>query len=256
MKWVLAFSLLFLANCASHTTAQMSQNSPAQNVPANESSNKPDQYTEAIRLNKETVAALEVQNEKYKAVPDEFNRIDFENFTYPTTYPKNSITLKDGEYEYENKKSLGGGTFNLSEVYFVDLTGDKVKEALVLIVRIDCGGSCDGGAYLLYVFGQNRQKPKLLWSGELGSAGYCCGLKTLTIMDRKIMFDLYGRCNTKMKEAMTKEEFFNTGKFSSIGFTEYIFGFNETKFVREKTEFHPVGKIYHLNQLPEIRIND
>lgn len=63
-------------------------------------------------------------------------------------------------------------------------------------------------------------------------------------------------CDEKMELSMPKEETSYTGKFSFFGYTEYVFGFDGKKFVREKVEFHQPEKLSSLNYQPEISIND
>lgn len=256
MKWILVLVVLFLANCANQKAALVSNNSANQNIPANQNTDYLKEYEELQRINKENLEKLEIQNEKFEIVPDEFKSIDFENYSYPSSSLKKQIKLKDGKYEYEQPKTMSGGWFNFGLAYFVDLTGDEKKEAIVFLDEVSCGGSCDGGSVLIYIFKSNGQKPNLIWHYELGSAGYGCGLKALTVKEKKITFDVFGRCDDKMQLSETKEESSYSGKFSSFGYTKLIFGFNGQKFVREKTEFYPVGKLRHLNIRPEISISD
>jgi hypothetical protein len=256
MKYFLVICLLFLANCASQTTTQLSNNSSNQNSSANQSSNSVNSYLESQRINKENVENLEIQNEKFKTIPEEFKDVNFKNYSYPSDSLKKQIKLKDGKYEYDEPKTMSGGWFDFGDVYFIDLTNDEKKEAIVLLDEVSCGGSCDGGSDLMYIYQINQQKPHLIWHYSFGSAGYGCGLKTLTIKEKKIIFDVFGRCDNKMRLSETKEEFSNSGKSSSFGYTDFIFGFNDQKFVQEKMVFHSVGKLNHLNYKPEISIND
>lgn len=171
MKWILFFGLCFLAGCASQPAAPVSDNSSNQNNSVNQISSNTNAYAEFQRINKENIEKLDIQNEKFKTVPEEFMNVDFENFTYPTDYPKKSVSLKNGEFRYEirEKNALGGGWFSFGVVYFVDFTGDNVKEAIVFLSRVDCGGSCDGGTVLMYVYqpGANQNRN---CSGILNSA--------------------------------------------------------------------------------------
>ncbi|HVE55836.1 MAG TPA: hypothetical protein VNB22_03345 [Pyrinomonadaceae bacterium] len=256
MKWFVVFSLLFLANCASQTAAPVSVNPSDRNSSANQNTDFIKAFEEAEKTQREKAGQLEIQNEKFKTVPEEFKNIDFENFSYPTNYPNKTVTLKNGEYEYENKKSLGGGTFSFSNVYFVDLTNDVKKEAFVFLWRVDCGGSCDGGAPLLYIYSANDRNPRLLWQLELGGMAYDCGLDSLTVSEKKIFFKVFGNCVEKNRELKIFENQYGPGKGASIGLTEFIYEFNGKKFVREKMEHDSGGKIFHMNHQPEISIND
>src|SRR5215213_7069623 len=256
MKWFLVFSLMFLANCAKQTDALVSVNSSNKISPANHNIDYIKAYEEVFRIQHEKDEKIEAQNERFKIVPKEFKNVDFENFTYPTTYPKKSVTLKNGEFEYEIRKYNGGGSFSFSKVYFVDLTNDGKKEAFVFLWRVDCGGSCDGGAPLLYIYSANRQKPRLLWRLELGGMAYDCGLQDLTVKDKNIFFKVFGNCVEKNRELKVFENSYGPGKGTSIGLTEFQYRFNGKNFVREKTAYDSVGKIFHMNYQPEISIND
>jgi hypothetical protein len=254
MKWILVFCCFLSANCASQTAALVSTNSPNQNNSANQTITNPNDLEKSLSENESKVHALEIQNEKFKTIPEEFRKFDFKNFTYPTNYPKRNVTLKNGKYKYENTDSLGGGWFDFGKVYFVDLTKDEKKEAIVFLSRVDCGGSCDGGTVLIYVYQSGAKKPT--WKYEFGSKGYGCGLRTLNIEDKKIFFDVFGKCNEKMELSPSTPEGAFTGKFSFYGYTEFTYKFDGKQFVREKMEFHQIEKLSSLNYRPQISIND
>lgn len=74
------------------------------------------------------------QNEVFRRVPEHFKPIDFENrsYLYQFSYNKKKlkIALKDGEFDYDFRDIERGG-FSLSDVYYLDLTGDGQQEAIV-----------------------------------------------------------------------------------------------------------------------------
>lgn len=263
LKWFLVFGLWFSAGCAAESNFLTAVNSPNQNNSAvqtniNTNVSADNSYVEAIRDNEQKVKELEAQNERFKVVPAEFQNVDFKNFTYPTEYPKKSVKLKDGELRYEIRENggLGGGWFDLGDVYYVDLTGDLVKEAFVFLHRVDCGASCDDGAYLLYIYSSTNQKPKLIWRLELGSGAYDCGLKSLTVREKKIYFDVFDNCEEKNKKLEMKPGHNGLGKRFSFGLTGFIYKFDGQSFVREKMEFGQPEQFEHSNYLPLISIND
>lgn len=256
MRWIFVFSLLFFANCSNQIDAPVSVNALNKNNSADQTANYLKTLEESEKIQREKAEKLEKENEKFEVAPEEFKDVDFENFTYPTKYPKKSVTLNEGEFEFENKKSNGGGTFNLSKVYFVDLTNDSKKEAFVFLWRVDCGGSCDGGALLLYIFSSNGRNPSLLWQLDLGSMAYDCGLKTMTVKDKKIFFAVFGNCVEKVRKLEVIENFYGPGKGTSVGLTEFIYKFNGKTFEREKMMYDPVGNIYHMNYKPEISLSE
>lgn len=260
LKCFLVFGLWFLAGCASDSkllTAVNSQNQNNAGVKTNINANVSvyDSYVTASRENDRIVEELEAQNERFKTVPAEFQKVDFNNFTYPTEYPKKSVTLKDGELEYETGYA-SGGSFNFSRVYYVDLTGDNQKEAFVFLHRVDCGASCDGGTYLLYVYSSINQKPSLIWRLDLGSGAYDCGLKSLTVKDKKIHFEVFDNCFEKGKKLEIQPDHPGKGKGSSYGLTEFIYKFNGKTFVREKMQFGQPQDFEHRSYSAPISIND
>lgn len=260
VKWSLVFGLLFLAGCASDSISLTAKNLPNQNnsvgntnLNANAAIVNPNIL--AVRQNERIVKELETQNERFKIVPPEFQNVDFENFTYPTEYPKQSATLKDGEYEYQTGYA-SGGSIGLDRVYYVDLTGDGKKEAFVFLGRVDCGASCDGGAYLLYVYSSNKGKPKLLWRLELGGGFYECGLKALTVKEKKIYFEVFDNCIEQNGKLEPQSDGNTRGKSSHFGVTEFEYKFDGKTFVREKTQFGQPQRFETRSYSAPISINE
>jgi hypothetical protein len=255
MKVLFVFlALLILSNLACQTSAFKSENVAAQAMPttniANDNnSNRP----QPVPVEQSNLSQFEAQNEKFTVVPENFKRIEFKNFSYPYKFSydgrKINIALNDGEYEYETKPS-GGGWFNLSDVFYVDLTNDKSPEAIVLLWHVSCGGSCDGGAGLFYIYTLEQNKLKPLWQFESDSLAYGCGLKSFTVKDKKITMELFGRCFDKTEESV------GMSKFQVKDTTRLTFGFNGKKIVEEKKEFIAVPTRSVLNYQPEIRINE
>ncbi len=160
-------------------------------------------------------------------------------------------------YQYEYKgggcKGYGGETYDLNDVYFLDLTGDEKKEAIVMLSVLSCGGSCDGGAYFIYIYSANYYKPKLLWRLETGDRAYGCSLKSLAIERKKINIELFGRCvSDKGEEKETRI----MNKFSVPDTTHYIYEFNGETFVRKHKDYTSVPERNVMNYTSEISISE
>src|SRR5215213_2598883 len=136
MKWILVFSLLILACCADQTTETVSDKSPNQNSPVNQLLNNSNAAAIPEPDNSVRFLELEIRNKQFETVPNNFKNIDFKNFTYPTNFPKKSVTLKNDEFKYQTDIKDGGlsaGSASLHKVYFVDLTGDNLTEAVIFL---------------------------------------------------------------------------------------------------------------------------
>ena len=196
---------------------------------------------------------LENTNQKFRVVPDEFKAIDFKNFTYPTRNMKGIIKLKDGKFDYENFDECDNHFGSLDDFFYIDLKSDGIKQALVILIDVACGcGSCDGGSELFYLYEMHKNKPQLLWRFDSGSAAYGCGLKSLTVKDKKIIIEQFGRCNN----SKAPSENGSGNKFEIVDTTQSTFAFRKQKIVREKIEvfFAPVRNV--MNYSPLISINE
>jgi hypothetical protein len=190
------------------------------------------------------------QNERFKIAPEEFKHIAFKNYSYPYKFSyrrKLNIALNNGEHEYDFKDDRGW--FNLSDVYYLDLTNDGHPEGIVLLWHVSCGVSCDGGAGLLYIYTAHQNKLKSLWQYETGSLADGCGLKSFTVKHRNITVELFGRCFDRREESVG-------GKFQVKDTTSLSFGFNGRKFVEEKKEYISVPLRSVMNHKPEISISE
>jgi hypothetical protein len=122
------------------------------------------------------------------------HKIDFENLTYPAApvYPKNEkpFTLKDGDYA--GRLQTGGAEpepVSLVDTIYGDVTGDGVDDAIVVLTESIHGSSIP---YFVYVYGLERNKPKLLWSFYAGERGDG-GLRQIVADRGEMMVELYGR---------------------------------------------------------------
>jgi hypothetical protein len=244
-----AVVLLFCAGCASRTTPQ---------AHAGINANQNSRPTAAASLHPappdggKAVAEPVAESD----VPPEFEKVDFKNFSYPTSMRKRDIRLKDGSYEYPDPYG-GGDTFDLTGVDFADVTGDGRKDAIVRLRRISCGGSCDGSSQLFYVYSARRNKPNLYWRIETGSLGYGCGLKSLDIKGRKVTLELFNRCRSGSvsfeREAAGED---GTGKFGATAYTRFRFVSNGKTVALKGRQTFPFPQGNVMNYDAEISIGD
>lgn len=193
----------------------------------------------------------EAQNEKFKIAPKDFKQIDFKNHSYPYKFSydrkrKLNIILRDGKYEYDFNN--GPGWFDLSDVYYVDLTNDGKAEAIVMLWHVSCGVSCDGGAGLFYIYTVHQNKLKPIWQFETGSMKYGCGLKSFVVKNRKITMELFRKCSNVRDES--------GATFRAENITGFTFVFNGGKIVEEKREFISAPERDTRNYHPEISISE
>jgi hypothetical protein len=144
-------------------------------------------------ISSEEREALETPTKAFRIPSPEFENVDFRNHAYPYTDDGTDqilVKLRDGHFEDEQTRD---GWFDFEDVFYTDLTGDGKKEAIVFLYHVACGGSCDGGAFNLFVFDPtgNLDKPSVI---ELGSTGYGCAARTIKLVRDKIVMDLFGDC--------------------------------------------------------------
>lgn len=197
---IFCIALLFLMNCSGQILSQKSENSAANSssqinsTVSDANANKPMPIpNESDKIDGVRQKELDAQNEKFRVVPDEFKKVDFKNFKYPI------VTLKNGEKDERNPKNplAGGQSFTLSDVFYIDLNRDAKKEAIVMLYAVGCGGSCDGGRSIIYLYSSQNPKPKLIDEIEMGSRSGGCSLKSFSIKDKKITIEQFGRCTKK-----------------------------------------------------------
>ena len=97
---------------------------------------------------------------------------------------------------------------------------------------VGCGGSCDGGAPVFYIYQVQPKGLKSLWQYETGSVAYGCGLKSFAVKRGKIRLEIFGWCDRKNRTSDS-----GPGKFMVQNTTRITFGFNGKKIVEEKRAF-------------------
>ena len=191
-------------------------------------------------------------------VPPEFKGIDFENFSYPTNL-RGKIRLRDGEYV--RPEGIGGDTYTFSSVGFADLVGDTRKEAVVQILQVSCGGSCDGGSHLFYFYSIQKRSPSLFWRIETGSVAYGeCGLKSFQLAKRRLALEVFQPCRirgTKFQPAFgpdENDENCRVGKFTAKTFTRFEFAFRNGKVIPRGRKTFPYPPCDIMNHAAPIDI--
>ena len=186
--------------------------------------------------------------ETYRVVPDQFKTIDFKNYAYgvygPSTGQQFDLTLYAGQLRLPD----GLGTFALKDVYYKDLTGDLQPEAIVRLSHVKCGGPCDGGASLLYIFTLRDGKLNTIWEYETGSYANGCGLKSLVLGTKQVVVELFGRCPD------LATYFPGPAKFVVEDLTFIRFEFDGRRFVTKTMEVIPHRARDLKNYEPEILI--
>lgn len=247
--------LFFLFNCANRISyirdenVSVKANAIINNSSAINANNRTRTVQEANNIDRDKQKELDAQNDKFKQTPEEFKNINFEDFKYPI------VTLKNGEKDERDPKNplAGGQSFSLSNVFYIDLTGDAKKEAVVMLYVVGCGVSCDGGRDIIYFYSSQKGKPKLLGEIETGSKSGGCSLKSLVIKDKKIVTEQFGRC-VKKSDSDENQDYFC--KFCVRDRTHSVYSFVNGELRKESNEVSDVSESDVMNYSAEININE
>ena len=185
--------------------------------------------------------------DEFRVVPANFKEVDFKNFSYGVHMTSDGKPI-DLTLTQSLKPLNDSGWFELKDVYYKDLTGDRQAEAIVRLSHVACAGSCDGGAEIFYIYTTRNGKLKNIWRYETGSYAYGCGLKTFTLGNKQIVLQLFGRC---ARQAM---EYPGPAKFVVEDLTFKVFEFDGSRFLTKTIEFIPEPARDVKNYKPEIRI--
>ncbi len=186
-------------------------------------------------------------NEYFRRVPENFLNVDFRNRSYGLYALGDGktidLTLSSSELLLPNRS----GWFSLKDVYYKDVTGDAQPEAIVRLSHVTCGGSCDGGTDLFYIYGMRYGKLTTLWHYETGSLAYGCSLKSLTA-GKQLVLELFGDC----PKPGTNDP--GPAKFVVKDLTYILFNFDGRRFRQEAIEFYPSPSTNVMNYEPSIRL--
>src|SRR5215212_874514 len=185
--------------------------------------------------------------ETFRVSPEHFQQIDFKNHSYgPYTSSagiKINLTLSHGELRLPDNS----GGFALKDVYYRDVTGDGIEEAIVRLAHGQCSGSCNG-ANLFYIYTVRNGKLKPIWEYETGSYRYGCGLKSLVVSTKELGLLLFGDCSLRA----TRDP--STSEFMALGFTSILLEFDGQRFAQTSTQFYITPPQNVMNYKPVIRI--
>ena len=183
--------------------------------------------------------------EKVNDVPPEFSKVDFKNFSYPITWRQQTVTLKNGHREFFEDKIFYNAWFDFMHVDFIDLTGDGSKEAVVDVLWVACGASCDGGSHLFYFYSMRNHKLRLLTHIETGAmAAEECGLKSFILNKRELVLETFRVCRFNgISVVPTRDSHpnpnFSPGKYRADKFTRFVFHNRAGSFILRKREVLP-----------------
>lgn len=249
---ILFFASLILSGCISQVNTATDADKYIQPTPTVENSNSiiSGQYSYSdYKYDKSLLDKLNTENERFRQKPNEFKSADFENFAY------NFGRLKDGELERNQTKNRldGSEQYYFKDVFYIDLIGDAKKEAVVFIVRVSCGGSCDGGAYYVYFYSSDNGKPQLIDTLKTGSYAYGCSLKSFTIKDKKIIVEQFGRC---LKDMVNQPNGLYACKFCVKDEVHSVFSINKNELKRESANIFETKPVIVKNTPAFISINE
>lgn len=155
---------------------------------------RPQVVSQQLNTTPSPIGTPSIQPTPSPAPVSPIHKIDFDNFTYPAApvYPKNerSFTLKDGEFV--GRLQPGGAepeSVSRVDTIYGDVTADGVDDAIVVLTESIHGSAIP---YYVYVYGLERDKPKLLWSFYAGERGDG-GLRQIVADRGDMVIELYGR---------------------------------------------------------------
>jgi hypothetical protein len=241
---IIGSNFWMFSSCAVQTTAteadSLVENSN-QSPNTNSVPEVPPEVEREKRFNEENqkrAEELDKQNERFTIVPKEWKRVDFKNFKYPFGL------LYKAEAHILDQKLRGGSDYYLGPVFYLDLTNDKKKEAIVFITEIGCGGSCDGGSLVPYFYTIQKGKAKLFGVIKTGSRAYGCLIKSLRVENRKIYLEQFGKCKRNLTYDGGDSEKEPLFKFQAKGQTNSVYAFKKLNLVRESIEEFNTEKVF------------
>ena len=183
--------------------------------------------------------------QRFRVPPENFWAFDFMNYSYGDYVSSDGkrlpLTLRQGVLE-ENP-----GWFELKDVFYKDLTGDGIADAIVRMWHVQCDGLCNG-TDLFFIYSTRNGKLKNLWRYETGTYTYGCGLKYAMFGNKQIVMELFGRCST---QAMVSP---GPAKFLVEDLTFSIFEFDGRQFRTRLMKYIPESLSNVKNWEPEIWI--
>jgi hypothetical protein len=126
--------------------------------------------------------------------PKSIRTVDFRNFSYrwyPSGYRSptrsRSVTLVGGALEVRGSGKVEDVFFDLSNVSYVDLTGDGIEDALVTVTAIF---NPNGGCSCTFIFSMVGSAPVERWRLETGNRAFG-GLRSLAVSNGALIVEHY-----------------------------------------------------------------
>lgn len=214
---------------------------------------------------KETTTAVSMADQSktdsaVERVPTNFTNVDFKNFSYPVRFKNQTIRLKDGHVEFLQDKVFYNAWFDLKAVDYADVNDDGKKEAIVQLVWVSCGASCDGGSWLFFIYESAGNRAKLLSKIETGSLAYQeCGLKSFVLEGRSLSLETFQPCafdGVSIRSTQKRGAKDPIGKFGAEEFTRFRLVFAGNRFKLQKREIFPFPQGEVLNYQSTVEISD
>jgi len=168
--------------------------------------------------------------------------IDFANYSYsgsPIYSDRKKFDLKDGTYEGLLIPDCKGSTADCHEPVslvaqtYGDVTGDGVEEAMVVLTESIRGSSIP---YYIYVFGIEKERPKVLWAGATGDRAEG-GLRKVYSENGELVIELYGNGARVNGDAFAGD---GNGACCPSSITRTRYRWKENRFVQQgKSEILP-----------------
>ena len=197
-------------------------------------------------------ASRELKNEE---VPLGFRGVDFRNLSYPIGGKR--VRLINGKYEFETGKTTGSGWLDFADIHYSDMNGDGKKEAIVQLIAVSCGVSCDGGSHLFYFYSSKRGRVTLLSRLATGGLAFQCGLKSFVLEKRNLTLELFRTCRLKGWSFQPLSDANEVGgKFIAHSFTRFAFQFNGRNFALKKREVLSNSQEDIRNYQPKVDISN
>ncbi|HKG47599.1 MAG TPA: hypothetical protein VKB02_12770 [Pyrinomonadaceae bacterium] len=186
--------------------------------------------------------------EKSRAVPKNFRDVDFENHSFGFYRLSNGTEIELTLYMSALRLPDDLGWFSLKDVYYKDVTGDGTAEAIVRLSHVECDAASCEGADMFYIYTLRDGKLSTIWQYETGTRAYGCGLKSLTVVGKQLLLELFGRCPYQATENP------RPSKFVVKDLTVILFAFDGRGFARESIQFFPTALTDVRNYEPPIRM--
>jgi hypothetical protein len=196
-------------------------------------------------LEPETLSEL---NESYRVIPDNFADTDFNNYYFGVYAFPNGKEVDLALYSGVLGLPDDLGWFELKDVYYKDVTGDREPEAIVRLSHVACSGACDRGSDLLYIYSKREGRLSRIWAYETGNYAYGCGLKSLMLGNKQLVLELFGRCP---KQAMENP---GSQKYVVEDLTFILFEYDGHRFLTKTMEFVPEPARNVKNYEPDFQL--